>query len=329
MRTQGNMKYIELKQHLGNALNGEEKLKSVYVVGGDDEYLRQQASKMFKQMVSADFAEFNFTVTSNVDEAIDVAYMFPMFEEKRVVVLVFEDSPTSDELEKFKSYVSAPVDTAIFVVSCDKDALKNVKMKGTTFVDCAHLDEESLKVEVEALLQSAPKCTIERSALLELAMRTQNNMARIASEIAKLKCYVDGAISLADVKEMVVADLEFQTYELSSAVSDKDANKALEIITSFKKQDIKGHTVVGLLYDRYRKMLHAELNKSKTNDEIAEILGMKSGAVYYLRKTSQNYSQVRLKKCVDYLHALQEDILTGKQNDENVLHIAILQLLAI
>lgn len=154
-------------------------------------------------------------------------------------------------------------------------------------------------------------------------------MARIAIEIAKLKSYSNGTITKIDVCEMVSADIDFQIYELANAVSEKNASKALEVLDVFFKNGIRGVTIINRLYDKYRNMLHAELNKGLSNDDLAKLLGMKSGAVYFLRKVSSNYSQMRLKRCVDYLHALQFDVLTGKRGDVSAIHEAILQLLVI
>ena len=154
-------------------------------------------------------------------------------------------------------------------------------------------------------------------------------MSRIVSEITKLKSYSQGTITRQDVCDMVSADIDFQIYELANAVSEKNADKAIEVLDVFFKNGIRGVTIINRLYDKYRNMLHAELNKNMPNEELGKLLGMKSGAVYFLRKTSSNYSQVRLKKCVDYLHSLQCDILTGARNDVSAIHEAILQLLAI
>ena len=154
-------------------------------------------------------------------------------------------------------------------------------------------------------------------------------MARVVSETNKLKAYANETITRADVEEMVVPDLDFQVYELSSAIAEKDGNEALKMLNLFFANGVRGVTILNLIYDRYRKMLHAELNKNKTNDEIGQMLGMKSGAVYYLRKTSIKYSQVRLKKCVDYLHKMQFDVLSGKRAEASALQEAVLQLLII
>ena len=154
-------------------------------------------------------------------------------------------------------------------------------------------------------------------------------MSRIATEMVKLKAYCDDVITKRAVEEMVSANIDFQIYELANAVSEKNANKALEALDVFFKNGIRGVTIINRLYDKYRNMLHAELNKNLPNEEVAKLLGMKSGAVYFLRKVSSNYSQMRLKKCVDYLHSLQYDVLSGKRSDVSAIHEAILQLLNI
>lgn len=86
-------------------------------------------------------------------------------------------------------------------------------------------------------------------------------------------------------------------------------------------------TVLGLLYGHYRKMLHVELHKNTPDAALAEMLGVKPGALYHIRRISQNYTQMRLKKCVDFLHGLQFAVLTGKRTETGALHEAVLTLL--
>lgn len=50
---------------------------------------------------------------------------------------------------------------------------------------------------------------------------------------------------------------------------------------TYFQNGIRGVTIINRLYDKYRNMLHAELNKGLSNDDLAKLLGMKSGAVYF------------------------------------------------
>lgn len=326
------MRYVELEKHLNSVLMGEEDFAPLYVVAGEDDYLKDMALKQFEGVLDKDYADFNFAKMysdCSVDDLKDTLDTYPMFDSVRVVVL-FVDEKTSAELKAFlEEYVKAPSPTAVLVLYVDGDANKVFKSKKATAVDCSCLEEDELVLEINKILAIEPSVAISLDAAKELISRTQSGMARIVSETQKLKAYANGTITRQDVENMVVADLDFQIFELSNALAEKDGDKALEIVNYFFANGVRGVTVINLIYDKYRKMLHAELNKDKTNDEVGQMLGMKGGAVYYLRKTSSKYSQVRLKKCVDYLHSLQYDVLSGKRLEASALQEAVLQLLII
>lgn len=309
-----------------------DKFCAAYIVTGDDDYLVSSAIKSFKNLVAPEYADFNLSVISGegaVSAAVDSAYTFPVFDERKVVVLSLENALGESDKNLLDKYLTEPSDTTVLVISCPEDVAKTIKSKKSQTVDCSKLAGDELQSMIERLCNEPPSISIERAAVGELVDRTQGNMSRIVSEIAKLKSYSQNTITKQDVCDMVSADIDFQIYELANAVSDKDANKAIEVLDVFFKNGIRGVTIINRLYDKYRNMLHAELNKNLTNEELGKLLGMKSGAVYFLRKTSSNYSQVRLKKCVDYLHSLQCDVLTGARNDLSAIHEAILQLLTI
>lgn len=309
-----------------------DKFCAAYIVTGDDDYLVSSAIKSFKNLVAPEYADFNLSVISGdgaVSAAVDSAYTFPVFDERKVVVLSLENALGESDKNLLDKYLSEPSDTTVLVISCPEDVAKTIKSKKAQTVDCSKLAGDELNSMIERLCNEPPSISIERAAVGELVDRTQGNMSRIVSEIAKLKSYSQNTITKQDVCDMVSADIDFQIYELANAVSDKDANKAIEVLDVFFKNGIRGVTIINRLYDKYRNMLHAELNKNLTNEELGKLLGMKSGAVYFLRKTSSGYSQVRLKKCVDYLHSLQCDVLTGARNDLSAIHEAILQLLTI
>ncbi|MBR4800801.1 MAG: DNA polymerase III subunit delta [Clostridia bacterium] len=326
------MRYVELENHIQSVLNGGEEFAPLYIVAGEDDYLKELVLKQFFGALDRDYADFNFSKLASdtsVDDLKDALDTYPMFDSVRVVAYE-ADEKTSEELRAFvEEYVKSPSPTSVLIVSVDGDANKVFKQKKATLVDCSRLEDEELVFEINKILAVEPSVPISRDACEELIRRTQGSMARIVSETNKLKAYATNTITVADIEEMVVPDIDYQIFELSNALAEKDGDKALEITNLFFANGVRGVTILNLVYDKYRKMLHAELNKDKTNDELGKMLGMKGGAVYYLRKTSSKYSQVRLKKCVDYLHSLQCDVLSGKRLEASALQEAVLQLLII
>lgn len=326
------MRFVELESHIESVLRGAEDFAPLYIVAGEDDYLKELALKAFEGALDKDYADFNFAKfqpDAQADELKDALDTYPMFDSVRVVVYYADDKMPETVKNFCDEYVKAPSPTSVFVIVVLGDQNKTFKQKKATTIDCSRLEDEELILEINKILSEEPSVPITRDAAEELIVRTQGSMARIVSETNKLRSYAKGTITKADVEEMVAPDLDFQIFELSNALAEKDGNKALEILNLFSENGLRGVTVLNLIYDKYRKMLHAELNKDKSNDEVGQMLGMKGGAVYYLRKTSSKYSQMKLKRCVDYLHSLQCDVLTGKRLEASALQEAVLALLII
>lgn len=340
------MKYIELANHINNILAGSESLCPLYLVGGDDDYLVANALKMFESMVSNEYQEFNLVrlfSEQDIDEAIDSLDTFPMFDDYKVVILSVQnplakktkDAESDEKESRLKTlidrYLQSPSPTSVFVIECEnKEVMQSMRFKNAQIVDCQRLDDASLAREIEKLANEAPRCAIDTDAIKELSIRTQNSMGRVVNEMCKLKAYAETIITKQDVCDMVASDIDYKTYELANAVSLKNADSALAILNVFFENGLRGMTIINLLYGKYRELLHVALNKDMSNDELAKHLGLNSaGAVFYLKKASANYTQMKLKKSVDYLHNLQFDVLSGKRNENSAVHEAILNLLSL
>ncbi|MEG1529101.1 MAG: DNA polymerase III subunit delta [Clostridia bacterium] len=330
------MKYTELDTHIKNAFSGinGESFSALYLVFGEDDYLVQSAEKKFKNIVENEFADFNFSVADATDGASNIVSLlntFPTFDKYKVVFVPnFNAKLSQKDSDVLAAYFKDPCESSILVAEASGDALKDLrKIKCRNDVDCARLDDASLSVEIAKLMNETPKREITKSAERELITATLGSMSRIACEIQKLKAYCDGVINQDDVKEIVPKDTDFQIYDLSNAVSEKNWDKALSILGDFMQNGTKPTTVISLMYGHYRNMLHIELHKNDSAEEIATLLGIKPGAIYHIKKVSSNYSQIRLKKSVDYLHNLQCDILSGRRTETSALNEAVLQLLSI
>ena len=305
-------------------------LAPCYVVFGDDAYLRRSAVGLPKSLLDADYLSFNFSSVSlseGVESIVETLNTYPVFDELRITVVPDVAEKLSDaDKESLVAYLKEPNPAAVLVLVCEEGAEKGLPARCEK-VDCNRMDEDSVAGLVAELLREPPSRRMGRAALHELYSRTFGDMSRIACETAKLKAYCDDEITVAAVREMTTPDLDVQIYELSEAVSAKRTEKSLAVMDAFFKDGVKPMTVLGLLYGHYRKMLHVELHKNTPDAALAEMLGVKPGALYHIRRISQNYTQMRLKKCVDFLHGLQFAVLTGKRTETGALHEAVLTLL--
>ena len=320
------MKYSELKTHLNDAVNGGT-FAAAYFLTGEDEYLLHEAKRLFGETLDSGFKDMNFSKTSDVGEAIETLYTFPVFDIRRVCVLE-KDDLNEDETAKLKAYLDSPASEAILVADMGEGA-KLFKGKNIESVSCAALSDEELRDFVREQFSSPPAVPVENAAVEELITRTQGSLARIVGEAKKLKAYSPSGVARADVTQMVASDIEYQTYILSEAVANRDAGRALTVTDAILKSGIPEHVLLAAIYERYRRMLHISLNKDMSNEQLAKIFGFKKqGQVYFLRKSAENYSQVRLKAIVDLLHSLQYEFVSGERSEASALSEAILTLLA-
>ncbi len=339
------MKYLDLKLHIDNVLSGADNFAPVYSIWGDDECLISRTVKRFENIIDKDYQDFNLIRLQgeqDFSEALDALDTFPMFDNYKLVVLPLQnplgkakktkaDNLDGESAQKvaLDRYLESPSPTSILLIVCDsKEVAQSVKGKGIVSIDCSHLSEEELTNEILAITNEEPFIQIEPIAIKELILRTQNSMGRIESEVLKLKAYCESKIRKQDVCDMVASDIDYKLYELANAVSQKNCDVALSVLNVFFENGLRGVTIINLLYGKYRELLHAGLNKDMPNDELAKLLGVSSsGAVFYIKKTAANYTQMKLKRCVDYLHALQYDVLLGKRNENSAVHEAVLSLI--
>ncbi|MCQ2409047.1 MAG: DNA polymerase III subunit delta [Clostridia bacterium] len=341
------MTYNEFKEQLQNEKIGADNLAPCYFVTGTDEYVFDQMVLALKEYVDRDFRDMNYSEYSE-DEISDAVYSlstFPMFTDKRMVVLTLnkpsrvkeeeEAQGGGDALEKEKtkvpdlidSYLDNPLDSTIFVINAMANPQFKLKSRNIEKVKADFDSDADRFREMDRIVSKEPRRIMGPRAATELAKRTQNDMYRIVSEIQKLKAYTEREITPEDIENMVVADLDFQIYEMTNAIISKNANEALRIMKVLVGYGYKSTAIIGNLYSKYSMYLHISLNSSMSNDELGSYLGMKGGAVYYARPIAEKYSQVKLKKCVDYLHALQIDIVSGKRNEDSAVQEAVLAMI--
>lgn len=324
------MKYSDFRKRTVEN-NGDADGAALYFVFGDDEYLKERVYSIFRARIDAGFDDFNIVnvdIENDISAFIDALYTFPVFSERKYVFAHAPEKLPEAYKKALSDYIATPNATSAGVLKFEKDADKAfTKNKAVIYVDCNKLEGAELENEINALCRAKPSREIEAAALHELIKRTSGDLTRISSEINKLKAYSADTIAFPDIVEMVAPDTDFQIFELSGAVSEKNTAKALEVLSAFIKSGVRPMTVLGLLYNQYRKMLFTELNKNSSDAEVAAMLGVKPAAVYYTRKVSKNYSQIKLKQSVDLLHEFQCDVVSGRRSEKNALDEAVIRLL--
>lgn len=320
------LKATEIEKNLNNLVG------SVYIINGNDGYLKNMATSSFKKLVSNEFSDFNIKkidLALGVENLSDCLNTLPMFDDKKVVFVKDPKDKLKADIENFLlEYCKNTNDDTVLVLFDGDNNLKFLH-EYAEIVNCNKLGDKDITVEIEKILSHKFNLAMDFEAQKLLATYCQNDMTRISNEISKLASFADKTITEQDIKELVVPDVEIRIFELSSALSDKQNAKALMVLDSFLKDNVSPMTVFSLLINQYRRLLHTSLLKNSNNNEIASFLEIKPGAVYILRNISKKYTQLKLKKIVELLEEMQYSIVRDSADGEYMLKNAVATLMVL
>lgn len=198
------------------------------------------------------------------------------------------------------------------------------EIAGMETVDCNRLDKSSTVKWIETYCKRQG-VTVDRLCADRIASYCLMDMARIAVETQKLIDY--GQIDLDSIDLLVHRDAEYVVYDLSGAIADKNAERALTLYRGLIARGEDARALFALLYNFYRRVYYVKTS-DYGNDEIAAYLGVKSGAVNFAKETAGRYKPMQLKRALDYL-ALADDRLKAFVDDNEVMNVLIMQLISL
>lgn len=306
------MEFSVLKKSLNDG-----NVKPMYVLTGDDEYLKNAAVNLVKGKIS--MPEFNFiSLESPTSEEVkDALEAMPIMSDFRLVkvdklseakaladymdnpnpssVLIITHADIEDKKEKSKPKAAGAKASA---KKSDKNILKDFLSSGE-IVSCKPLNNHIIEVWLNAEAEKYG-IKIERSASNLLIEYCRNYMMRISSEFQKLAAFcTDGTIRADDVRELVKPDVEYAVWEFSNAIAHGDMNAAVKVYNSFESSYQSPEMLFGLVYSHFRKMYYSLVCNDE--EELLKSLKMTEKAVFMNRKEAQKFGKVKLRRLLKTL----------------------------
>lgn len=318
------IKFLELRQKL------KTNDYAALCVFGNDNYLRRKAMENVCEALGITDDGFSLDrLESPTLDAIRLACFTPsMFCSKKLVVcenFAFPDGTVKlTDVKKQLAEIVAQYDGSfclLFVADSDKHFNS---IDGLETVDCNRLDKGSV---VKWIVAYARRQGVSFDTLCadRLATYCLLDMSRVAVETQKLIDYGDVSIEAIDM--LVHKDAEYAVYDLSSAIADKNAARAIEIYRGLIARGEDARALFGLIYSFYRRVYYVKTS-AFPNDETATYLGVKSGAVGFAKQTAERYKSLQLKRALDYL-AQADARLKAFVDEQEVMNILIMQLIAL
>ncbi len=298
------------------------KIEPCYIIQGEDILLYDKALELIKKASNLQMEDFNFIVfdedSFDADAVINSCETLPMGSEKKVVLLKNIAKINENFKKKLRDYLKTPVLSTCLVIF---DFFNKFDFLIAEKVSAKRMDDHSLSEIIRAELKSKGK-TITDGACQDLIEACCNYYSLIKNELDKLCACDDVEINEKDIKNLVCKEDEFTVYELTDALSKRDADRAVTLLNLMEK-DTKTFTLV---LNHFRRLFFVAVS-GLSDKELSNMLSVKEFAIVKARELSKNFTKIQLKNIYEMLNDVDFYIKNGQMQIENALYYLIFGIL--
>lgn len=310
-------------------------LKQVYILYGEEAYLRSQYKDKLKTALLGDGDAMNFHYFEGKDvrsqEVIDLAQTMPFLAERRVIIL--ENSGLfSHGGEDLAEYMSAISPTAYFVFvepTVDKRSklYKAATAKGRA-IEFKAQDETTLKRWILGLLKKENKNITERDLNLFLD-KTGSDMENIRGELEKLFCYCmkKDVITAQDIEAVCTKQVSSQIFDMINAVAERRQKAAMDLYYDLLTLKEPPMRILFLITRQFNLLLQVKELRNKGFD--ANTIGEKVGLAGFIARKyaaqAAKFKEADLRSALTDCVETEEAVKTGRMNDVMSVELLIVK----
>jgi DNA polymerase-3 subunit delta len=268
--------------------------KSIYVLLGNEPYFIDEISNYIAQNVLAkEEQEFNLMMLygeNTTAKQIDVAARrYPMMCERQV--LIVKEAQQIKKIEELAGYVSNPLKTTMLVICLKGKALDKRTSFYKSLVKAGEVfDSESFKSYDTAIVDwivnylKNKNCKIDNKAATLLVEALGTELSKIVSELDRLIMSLPVGTSQITVEhvETLGVSKDFNSFELCSALMQKNALKVHQIINYFDKnpKNFDLPSTLGAIFSQFTKLFSYQMLRAKYKStaipaaDLQEVIGV-------------------------------------------------------
>lgn len=240
-------------------------LDPLYLVIGEDDYLRDRALAMLKHAVlgGADDGGFNCDLfygdEHTAEEVVTCAMELPVFAQRRLVILKQADKWPAREAERCLEYLHAPHESTSLVLTASKldRRLKwtQALLREAVVVDCDPLADAPLFSWIRQEAGSLG-LTVQEDAAHLLKELATGSLYALRRELEKLAAYVSAGRSatVADVEALRGTEPGASVFDLTLAIADRNIGRAWTILARNLEAGEAPLRILGALVWQYRRL---------------------------------------------------------------------------
>ncbi|GHT10692.1 DNA polymerase III subunit delta [Bacteroidia bacterium] len=297
--------------------------KPIYLLMGTEPYFIDSISTYLAQNVLTEEEKaFNLTTlygnSCDVSQIDSVARRYPMMSQYQVVIV--REAQSVKKIEELEKYVSKPLNSTILVLCFNEKKLdkrkalyKNIVKNGVVFESEEFKSYDSnLSTWVSNYVKTQKHCSIDSTTIALVIEALGIDLSKIVSELDRLMMMLPQGTTQITAQhiEFLGISKDFNIFELSNALLQKDAIKAYRIVFYLENlKDFNISSVLSNIGDTFAKLFAFQMLKTKyapkmpPDVELQEVIGIHPFLVkqnyapaagkYTPSKTRQIIEQVR------------------------------------
>jgi len=293
----------------------QKKYSPVYFLMGEESYFIDKISDYIIQNVLDDSEkDFNQSVIygkeSSVETVLSKAKQFPLMGDK--IVVVVKEAQELKKIEELEAYVAHPQPSTILVIcyknkSVDKrKSFAKTLAKNAVLFESKKLYENQIPEWISSFLKSK-NYQIQHKAAYLLSEYLGNDLNKITNELNKLMIIVPehSEISSEIIERNIGISKDFNNFELTNALGQKDILKSNQIATYFANNPKSNPLVVtlGVLFSFFQKVLIYHVLADKSQRNVAVELKINPFFVKDYQQAAKHYGK---RKCMNIVSLIRE-----------------------
>lgn len=235
----------------------------VLLHGPESFFIEEGVRSIVDACVLPENRDFNLTRFQGRDfrpiEVIEQARTFPVFAERRLVLIKNLHEASAEQIDGLTAYVEDPVAETVLLLTAEKiDARRKIYQllkKSGAVIEFKKIYDNQLPAFVRDLARSM-RITLTSGALQLFCKRVGTNLAEVQGELQKLAGYL-GERDLADEQDVaaIVSDTRVESiFDLTDALGQGDRSTALTLLDRLLGDGQAPLMVLSMMTRHFRQM---------------------------------------------------------------------------
>ncbi|MGB7293509.1 MAG: DNA polymerase III subunit delta [Thermodesulfobacteriota bacterium] len=308
-------------------------VRPVYFFTGEQTFLTEQVIDRLKKHILINNPELNYSLfhgdTASAADIISLAETYPMFGNKRLIILKNAEKLSTNELKAFEKYFQSPSPFTCLVFQFNNTkGIENRNNENIFLVDTT-VDKNNMHSSIREI---AADCghDITNEAILRLRSLLGENLQDIKTEIEKLSLYTAGKkkIDANDVGRITEKIKFGDIFQLLNSIAKKDMTNALRALLDLELKNEDPLSILNMLSWRFRLIWRVKelIEKRFAKEQILKEVKISPGALYYTREQAKNLTFAELRKIMTSLYRVDKKLKTSYLPGHQILTKLVLEM---